>query len=115
MPKNSSRIHSLFLVETLLSLLCIAAGIRLRFGPESNQIISHQLGWVKAVVLWAVFQGSFYIFGLYDLHELSDRTRVALKILAAVGAASISMSIVFYLVPELRLGRGVYIVSVALV
>jgi sugar transferase (PEP-CTERM system associated) len=114
MPRNRSRILSIFLVETLLGLLCIAAGIRLRFGPESNQIISHQLGWVKAVLLVAVFEGSFYIFGLYDLNELSDRTRVALKILAAAGAASISMAIVFYLVPELRLGRGVYIVSVAL-
>src|ERR1044072_3117064 len=61
-----------------------------------------------------VVQGSFYISDLYDFRMIRNRTTLSLRILQAIGLAAIILAVIFYSLPNLMLGRGVFLVSLIL-
>lgn len=71
-------------------------------------------GWIKILLLMVVVQGSFYISDLYDFRMIRNRTVLYLRILQAIGLASIALAVIFYALPQLMLGRGVFLVSLIL-
>jgi len=107
----------LFLVtaETVLLFAAGLTAIRIRFGIESSSVLFNDRGWLKLVMLTAVIQLAFYLFDLYDLPATRRYHRVAFKIVVALGVATVLLSILFYMVPELQLGRGVFLVDVTLI
>ena len=61
-----------------------------------------------------VMQGAFYIFGLYDFSTIRHRATLYMRIFQATGLASIALAVIFYVVPQMLLGRGVFLVSLLL-
>ena len=107
----------LFLVftETVILMLAALAATYVRFGSESSAAVLQHRGWLKLMMLTAVIQLAFYLFDLYDLPATRRYRRVIINLLIALGVATVLLSILFYLVPALQLGRGVFLVDVTLI
>src|SRR5262245_61587235 len=114
MSKYRSRALCILAVESVLTCLCCIAATWIRFGSEASTILLSLSGSLKVVVLMVVIHGSFYIFDLYDLQFIKSKATLNLRICQALGLASITLAALFYAVPEMRLGRGVFLVSVLL-
>jgi sugar transferase (PEP-CTERM system associated) len=60
-----------------------------------------------------MIQLSFYLFDLYDLPATRSYRRVIANMVIAMGVATILLSLLFYVVPVLSLGRGIFLVMMA--
>lgn len=107
----------LFLViaETVLLSSAALSATYIRFGSESSDVLLNQRGWMKLLMLTAVLQLAFYLFDLYDLPATRRYHQVLLKIVISLGGATVLLAILFYVAPELQIGRGVFLVDVTLV
>jgi sugar transferase (PEP-CTERM system associated) len=114
MSKNGSRSFALLIFESILTCFCGIAAIYIRFGAGANDILLDDYGWLKILLLMAVVQGAFYISDLYDFRMIRLRTVLYLRIFQSIGLAAMALAVVFYLLPQLMLGRGVFVVSLIL-
>jgi sugar transferase (PEP-CTERM system associated) len=114
MSRNRSRALCIMLFESLLTCLCGAVAIYVRFGSEAAELLSSGRIWLKIGALMLVMQGAFYIFGLYDFSTIRSRATLYMRIFQATGLASIALAVTFYAVPQMMLGRGVFLVSLLL-
>jgi sugar transferase (PEP-CTERM system associated) len=114
MSKNGSRSFALLIFESILTCFCGIIAIYIRFGAEATGVLLDEYGWLKILLLMVVVQGSFYLSDLYDFRMIRIRTVLYLRIFQSIGLAAIALAMVFYLLPKLMLGRGVFIVSLIL-
>ncbi len=112
--RNRSRTICLLIFEGLLSYLCGVAATYLRFTTEAGEVFAGRRGWLKILLLVITVQGSFYLFDLYDFRMIRQRTMRHVRILQALGLSAITLALVFYLVPQVTVGRGVFLVSLLL-
>jgi sugar transferase (PEP-CTERM system associated) len=107
-----------------MAVLCGLAAIRTRFGDEMSAVLNEQHVWWRLLLLAVVTMASFYLLDLYSLNtEGTGRTasgrwaalfKVVPAVGQAVGLASLSLSLAFYFSPQMKLGRGVFLVSLLL-
>lgn len=114
MSRDRSRLLCLLFFEGTITCLCCVAAIWIRFGDEANVVLSTAGHWVKVLLLIGVVQSSFYIFDLYDLQRIRQRTALYVRVCQALGLAAIALAVLFYSVPDLMLGRGVFLLSLLL-
>lgn len=105
----------LVIVETVLLFAAALTATQIRFGSESSDVLFNQRGWLKLVMLTVVIQLAFYLFDLYDLPTTRRYRRVIINLVIALSVATVLLSILFYVVPALQLGRGVLLVDVTLI
>src|SRR5262249_48591831 len=120
-PSGSDRVggsvvRRLFLIaaETMLLALAGWVAVHIRLSDGAMLDIVHNGHWLKLLLVVAVIQVCFYLFDLYDtarLHVL----RLELPALAkAFACATVLLSVLFYAVPILMLGRGIFLISLIL-
>lgn len=114
MLSQRNRKFGLLISEGALIYLCGLVAIYLRFGPEAQMILTGQRGWLKLLLACAVVQASFYLFDLYDFQMIRARSVLAQRLAQAIGLSAMTLSLIFYLAPKLRLGRGVFLVAMLL-
>ncbi len=112
--RNRSRALCILLFESLLTYLCGLGAIYIRFASEARDALVGERGWLKVILLMVIVQGSFYVFDLYDFRLIRRRITLYIRIFQAIGLASIALAVVFYCVPQVMLGRGVFLVSLLL-
>jgi sugar transferase (PEP-CTERM system associated) len=102
----------LVVTEHLLVVLSVAIGAFLRMGgPASNaEILNWTLIW-RASLIAAVLQVCLHYSDLYDLRKLGDRRGVVIGLVQALGAASFILAFLYYWIPALIIGRGVFAVA----
>jgi sugar transferase (PEP-CTERM system associated) len=94
--------------ETVLFFgLLIAAGF-VRLGPDWT-IIDRAQGplWPRAIVFSLSLVASFLAFGLYSVRQRARSAGIAIRVVAAIVVGVLATSVVFYLIPDLWIGRGV--------
>jgi sugar transferase (PEP-CTERM system associated) len=108
----SARTLMLVLTEHLLVVLSVAIGAFLRMGgPASNaEILNWNLIW-RASLIAAVLQVCLHYSDLYDLRKLADRRGVVIGLIQALGAASFILAFLYFWIPALIIGRGVFAVA----
>jgi len=107
----SPRTAALIGVEHVLIVAAVLAAAVLRLGPT--------LGWRLTLpgVLWrasmiaAVLQICLHFSDLYDVRTLLDRRDVFTRLLRALGATSVILALLYYWIPTLIIGRGVYLIA----
>jgi sugar transferase (PEP-CTERM system associated) len=114
MSKNRSRTFCLLLIEALIAGSCGLTALAIRFGPDARAMLFGELGWLKILLAVGLIQASFFLFDLYDLRLIRQRVVLFVRILQALGLASIALATVFYAVPRLTIGRGVFFVTILL-
>ena len=106
----------LFIVVAESVLLSAAAvgAVYIRFLDEAPNEIVDQRGWIKLLFATVVIQLAFYLFDLSDLPAMRSYRQVLLNLAKALGLATLVLLSLFYALPVLTLGRGVFLVNLAL-
>ncbi len=94
------------MVEMLLCILAVYLGVLLRFDFQSDE--AHKFVFSSALVFAAVVFSSMATMGLYQRHLRDGRRGMFIRICVAFAISFGVMSMLFYLFPEVTLGRGVF-------
>ena len=109
-----ARVVCLLLFESGLTYLCGVAALYIRFPNDATEVLVTDGGWARILLLLVVVQTSFYLFDLYDFMLVRQRVTLALRILQALGLASMLLAALFFGFPSLLLGRGVFLLAVVM-
>ncbi len=112
--KHWKRTFLLMLFEGALIYGCGLIAILLRFGVDAGEVLTQRLGLLKLLVAMVVAQGAFYLFDLYDFSMIRRLSVLAIRLCQALGLAAMLLALLFYLLPHLMLGRGVFLTQLAL-
>src|SRR5215510_6003702 len=114
MSKNLTRPLALLIFEGTLVYLCGVIAIYIRFGAEAPDALGPELGWLKTLLATILVLASFYFFDLYDFHRIRSRAVLLLRLSQALGIGGMALALMFYVWPEMRLGRSVFLLSLLL-
>jgi sugar transferase (PEP-CTERM system associated) len=95
--------------EHLLIVLSVVLALIIRWLPRLDVLPAGVL-W-RASLIAAVLQVCLHFCDLYNFRTLSDRRTTAIALLRALGAASLILALLYYWVPSLVIGRGVFAIA----
>jgi sugar transferase (PEP-CTERM system associated) len=113
MPVKNWRPIVLILGETCLLLGAVVLGIYVRLGSEAWWLLEFEGGWPKALLIVAVCQVTLHYSDLYDLRGVTGVRDLTVRLTSALGTTSLILAVLYYLVPDWIIGRGVFVISVA--
>jgi sugar transferase (PEP-CTERM system associated) len=88
----------------------------LRFGPQrANEILVSENGIFKILLIVAIAQISLYYADLYDLRVASDRRELYTRLIQALASTSFALALLYFWLPDLMVGRGVFLIAAVLV
>jgi len=99
----------------ILATLMLATWIRLGSMAALGQYVGVRYAPARFGVVATVCLICFYYCDLYDLQVTSRRAELLIRLLQALGAASLILALLFFMVPDLALGRGISALAAALV
>jgi sugar transferase (PEP-CTERM system associated) len=67
----------------------------------------------KALLIMVVCQACLYYNELYDLRVTDTYLELGLRLVKAMGIASIILAVIYYCIPALLIGRGIFLISLA--
>src|SRR5262245_20559310 len=106
----TSRRLLVVLAETILIVLAVGLSCYIRLGEWAWDILVHEHGLSKTLLIAVVVQASLYYADLYDLRSLADRRELFIRIVQALGAASFVLAAIYFWLPDMIIGRGVFMV-----
>lgn len=99
------------LIDSLLILEGFVAGAYIRFWGQDYDFTDMEYPVVKIVTIILVIEAAFYYFDLYDLKKFQEKKTVGVLLLESLAASSIFLALVYYLIPFLSIGRGIFAIS----
>ena len=95
--------------EACLISLALAASALARLGPEgASFMLTYQYGFVKILFVSAAFLVCMYYFDLYDSAIVGNRREALVRLIQVLGVAYITLGLLYYLYPPVKLGRGIF-------
>ena len=92
----------------MLIVVAVATSTYLRVGLDGWNTFMHGGDLAKALLITAICQLCLYFSALYDLRAV-DRSEVFVRLLQALGVASLILAAVYFWFPALIIGRGVFV------
>jgi len=116
MPKRfSRRINSLVLADLMVIVAAVVGALTIRLGSDGTfAYLTEDNGWLKILPIAVVTTGWLYFYDLYDFVVIGDRKDVTLRAVQAIGSAWLTISVLYYFIPYVEIGRGTALYSVAL-
>jgi FlaA1/EpsC-like NDP-sugar epimerase len=117
-------LHAYFPARTLflgISEACLVAlgfvvATIARLGmTDASLMLNYEKGFLKIAVLSAAFITCMYYFDLYSSSIVSNKREVATRFVGALGTVSVALACLYYLYPRLELGRGIFLIGLAVV
>src|SRR5882672_12148659 len=112
--KNLTRPLALLIFEGALVYSCGVLAIYIRFGAEAPDALGAESGWLKTLLMTILILASFYLFDLYDFSRIQRRGALLLRLSQALVIGGLALALMFYVWPQMRLGRGVFTLSLLL-
>src|SRR5437879_870716 len=110
--RHNARTILLLLVEAMLLFSGLTVAVYVRLGAiDAEDALIRRHGFYKAALATIFCLTSFYLFDLYDFVVMHDRGELVLRLLQALGLAWIALALLFYVVPQVMIGRGVSLIS----
>ena len=101
--------------ESLLIMMALILAIGLRtFDLSAIQYYITQQ-WLRFVCVTAVCQLAFYYNDLYDLRAVRKRSFLFARIFRSAGVAFLALTVLYYVLPVLRIERGILILSAPII
>jgi sugar transferase (PEP-CTERM system associated) len=109
------RLIALVLVEhaVIVCAVFVAAAVRLSL-PDAPKLDLTDLIW-RASLIAGVLQVCLHYCDLYDLRIIADRRDLITGLINALGAASLILAFLYYWIPMLVIGRGVFVLGSLLI
>jgi sugar transferase (PEP-CTERM system associated) len=110
------RTATLVVIEHALIVLAVTLAAVLRFdvGSVATELTNGSLLW-RASLIAGVLQIALHYCDLYDLRTLSDRRDLVVGLIQALGGASLVLAVLYYWIPQLIIGRGVFVIATVFV
>ncbi len=102
-----------FFFESAFIMGIVVLGAYLRFTGDLKGLEAYKGFSYKALLIVSVVQLSLYYFDLYDLKYFTSKLELIIRLLQSLGASSVLLALFYYLFPELIIGRGIFIISLA--
>lgn len=99
----------LFFVATAL---LAGYGIRFQEMPDPNGLQQAQVGHFLLFGLGVLL--SSYLLELYDIHRLATPKERAIRVVLGLALSFVLLSVVYYALPELKMGRGMFLASLSI-
>src|SRR5438094_4579244 len=110
--RHNARTLLLLLVEAMLLFCGLIVAVYVRLGAvDAEDALINRHGFYKAALATLFCLTSFYLFDLYDFVVMHDRGELVLRLLQALGLAWVALALLFYVVPQVMIGRGVTLVA----
>lgn len=103
------------LMDSLLILTGIFLGIFLRYWGKTDFIYNEDDLALKMMAIVFMIQISFYYFELYDPKIFKEKKKMGILLLGSLLVSSIFLSVMYYLIPSLTIGRGVLAISLIVI
>ena len=103
------------LFESSLIVGAVALGAWLRLGQDAWLVLTVEHGFEKALLIAAVCQLCLYYADLYNPRMISDRRELFVRSVQALGATSFLLAAIYFWLPQLIIGRGVFLIATTLV
>jgi sugar transferase (PEP-CTERM system associated) len=100
-----------FFLESLFIMGMVLLGAYLRFFGEPGSFTNDGAFLLKVLLVVASVQMSLYYFDLYDLKYFRNKLELVIRLLQSLGASSILLAFLYYLIPSLIMGRGIFFLS----
>jgi len=101
--------------DSFLILTGIVLGYYFRFSGDNifsnggNSLV------IRMMLMVFVIQVGFYYFDLYDSKTLREKKKMGILLFASIGVSSILLAVIYYLIPSLTVGRGIFAISLFLI
>jgi FlaA1/EpsC-like NDP-sugar epimerase len=105
---------ALLLFESCLIVAAVALGAWIRLGQDAWLVLTVERGLQKALLIAFVCQICLYYADLYNPRVIAERRELFVRAVQALGATSFLLAAVYYWLPQLVIGRGVFAISAAL-
>lgn len=102
-------------IDSLLILTGIFTAIFIRFSGSDSTGASSNLWILRMMLVVLIVQVTFYYFDLYDLKIFREKKKMLLLLCESLGISTIILSLIYYLIPELTIGRGVFALSLSFI
>jgi sugar transferase (PEP-CTERM system associated) len=96
-------------MDHVLILAAVVLAVAVRMGP-THQLVGWPLLW-RAILIAGVLQVCLHYRDLYDPRRLHDRRRLFVGLFEALGAGCILLALIYYWLPNLVVGRGIFLVG----
>ncbi len=112
-PNHHVSIHRsiFFLAEGMLVFGSIFLATLVRFSFDLNSVLHYESVVLKILLVTAICQLCLYYNDLYGEYHVQFRREMVVKILQALGGASLIVFAIYYLYPSLQLGRGIFLIT----
>jgi sugar transferase (PEP-CTERM system associated) len=107
------RRSSLVLMDHGLILAAVVLAVAVRMGP-SHELLGWPVIW-RAILIAIVLQICLHYRDLYDPRTLHDRRDLIVGLLQALGAGCAILALVYYWLPDLVVGRGMFLIGAGLI
>ena len=105
----------LWLLEVSVLMLSVTGGVWLRFlGDNVGRDAYIQTAPLRSLVVALAMTVSMAAFGLYQAHARQNRVDFFLRLLLAFGFGGVGLLVLYYVVPQTYIGRGVLAFSLML-
>jgi sugar transferase (PEP-CTERM system associated) len=103
----------LILGDLLLALLAFYTGFLLRFGYHDAKVLIMSRPYDRTFLFVFTLLVDSYIFEIFHLDKHRTKKEICSNILIAVAVSFIILSIIFFINPDLMIGRGLLVLSLA--
>ncbi len=77
-------------------------------------MLVQERGWLKLLLSTIIVQANFYLFDVCDVSMIRRRSLLVVRMFQALGLSGVILALIFYLVPQMLLGRNVVFVHLLL-
>ncbi len=95
--------------ESALIFTAIAAASYVRLGSDAWILLTEPGGLLRTLLVLAVCQITLHYSDLYDVRFVADIRELMVRLLQAVGFASILLAVIYFWSPAAMIGRGVFL------
>ncbi|CDM65908.1 TIGR03013 family XrtA/PEP-CTERM system glycosyltransferase [Pyrinomonas methylaliphatogenes] len=113
--RHRARTLLLLFAEAMLLFGGMMLATLLRLGSDGfEEYFVEHYGVYKAALVTIVCLAAFYFYDLYDFVVIGDRRELVLRLMQALGMAWVALAVIFYVAPDLMVGRGVSLIALPL-
>ena len=98
-----------------MTVAFVCAAVARLGASDAAVMLRYEQGFLKIVIISAVFITCMYYFDLYDSSVLRNRREIFTRLVQVVGTVCLLLGLVYYIYPSLEPGRGVFAIGVLFV